>query len=128
MKKINIKNGLKKQLASSLAAEGQQLNTRMAKAEELFGVISSENKNTVRDVEKDEEHKIKILKKTFTIPEDEFELMDSLRKRVARNGVIVNKSEVLRSALIYLNKQDDKEIVNIIGSLRKLSSGRPAIK
>lgn len=69
--------------------------------------------------------KIKLVRDSFSMPEDEYELFGALKKRCIAGGIAAKKSEVLRAALITFSAQSDASIVSIVKSLPPIKTGRP---
>lgn len=69
--------------------------------------------------------KPKLVRDSFTIPEDDYALFTSLKQRALATGTEVKKSEVLRAGLSLLAKLDDAELVKAIGLVERIKTGRP---
>lgn len=66
-----------------------------------------------------------VIRATFSLPENAIAEIDAIREKLARNGVILNKSEVVRAALIALEDLSDKRAQTVVRSIKRLKAGRP---
>lgn len=69
--------------------------------------------------------KPKLVRDSFTIPESDYALFEALKQRALKSGIDVKKSEILRSALVTLDKLSDAELVNAFGLVERIKTGRP---
>ena len=69
--------------------------------------------------------KSKIKKDTFTIPEDEYVLIQEMIDRSMKMMKRINKSEVVRLGLISLSKLKDDDLLKLIDRIERLKVGRP---
>lgn len=70
--------------------------------------------------------KAKLVRDSFTMPEGEYALIATLKKRCLNAGVSVKKSEILRAAVANLAKLGDSSVVAAVGRLEVIKTGRPA--
>jgi hypothetical protein len=70
--------------------------------------------------------KVKLVRDSFTMPETEYALIASLKKRCLNAGVSAKKSEILRAAVAGLAKLSDASVVAAIRRLEVIKTGRPA--
>ena len=77
-------------------------------------------------VKEEKPKKTKIVRDSFTMPKDEYEHISTIKARCLKAGVGVKKSEVLRAALSCLAALSDAALVDAIGKLKPLKTGRPA--
>jgi hypothetical protein len=59
--------------------------------------------------------KPKLVRDSFTIPETDYALFETLKQRALAAGIEVKKSEILRAAVVTLAKLDDAQLVKAIG-------------
>jgi len=119
------KKDMKSALGASLKAEEQAVRSRFEKAESVLGrgrsspraepPLSSNGAN-------------KVIRDSFTIPKEEYELISRIKKRCMKAGVSANKSEVLRAGLAALEAMPDKDLANLLGKLTRVKTGRPPVK
>lgn len=70
--------------------------------------------------------KVKLVRDSFTMPENEYALIAELKKRCLAKGVPAKKSEILRAAVAGLAKLSDASAVAAIRRLPVIKTGRPA--
>jgi len=75
---------------------------------------------------KQERHKKpKVVRDSFTMPEDEYAHIAAIKARCLKGGVSAKKSEVLRAALIAFENFSDSELLQAISKLPTIKTGRP---
>lgn len=117
------KRDSKKSLDITLKSEGHAVETRFENAETLLKKREeaiSANSLTIK--------KNKVIRDSFTMPASYYILMSSLQQRCMREGVSVNKSELLRAGLDALNSMSTNDIVKFVQGLTKLKPGRRSQK
>jgi len=72
----------------------------------------------------DKPKKIKMVHDSFTMPENDYSQFAALKKKCLLAGVDVKKSGLLRAGLLYLSKLSDSELINTIGQVAILKTGR----
>lgn len=70
--------------------------------------------------------KPKLVRDSFTIPKDEYAVLDLLKERAAKLGRPTKKSEVLRAGVQALAAMTDSAFLASVGSVPALKTGRPA--
>ena len=73
--------------------------------------ILKKGKNLVRD--------------SFTMPADEHQLIDALKKRIRLLGGEVKKSELIRAGITLLNTLSNTALTSAINAIPNLKTGRP---
>lgn len=116
---------MKKALGASLKAEEQAVRSRFEKAET---VLSKKRAAPPPREELPRNGAGKVIRDSFTIPGDEYELISRIKKRCMKAGVSANKSEVLRAGLAALNQMSDGELAQAVESLTRVKTGRPPTK
>lgn len=66
-----------------------------------------------------------IIRETFSMPPSDSDLIDQLRQRSAAQGVMLNRSEILRAGLAALSTLSDAKLVEIANQVPKMKTGRP---
>ncbi len=84
--------------------------------------IAKDNKKGKPDKVK----KAKLVRDSFTMPEVEYALIATLKKRFLNAGVSAKKSEILRAAVATLAELSDASAVAAIRRLEVIKTGRPA--
>jgi hypothetical protein len=84
-------------------------------------------KSTAQDAGKDgiKIKKPKLVRDSFTIPKDEFEVLALIKQRSQAAGHSVKKSEVLRAGLRLLNSLSDKALLTALEAVPAIKTGRP---
>jgi hypothetical protein len=62
------------------------------------------------------------------MPDFDYELLESLRKRIASTGYILSKSETVRVGLQALAKMTDLELAHFATTIVRLKPGRVPLK
>lgn len=115
------KKDMKSALGVSLKAEERAVRDRFEKAESVIGGA----KSSPRIEQPTSNGAGKVIRDSFTIPADEYELISSIKKRCMKAGVSANKSEVLRAGLAALETMGDKDLANLFAKLQRVKTGRP---
>lgn len=113
------KKSMKDALNNSLKKEDDSVEVRFQKAETALAKRSPEPPPSRPS------HAM-VIRDSFSMPEDDYQLLDLLKKRGLKLAVSVNKSQLLRAGLIMLNNVSDKDFVNAIEQLDKVKVGRPS--
>lgn len=66
-----------------------------------------------------------VLRKTFSIPEDEMLVFKKIKNRALDYRIVISDSEVVRLGLILLSNLGDKDFQARILNVNKLPTGRP---
>lgn len=74
----------------------------------------------------DKPRKPKLVRDSFTIPKDEYAVLDALKQRAAKLGRPAKKSEVLRAGVQALAAMPDSAFLAAVGGVPALKTGRPA--
>jgi hypothetical protein len=118
------KKDMKSALGASLKAEEQAVRSRFEKAESVIGG----GKSAPRAQEQPRNGTDKVIRDSFTIPGDEYELISQIKKRCMKAGISANKSEVLRAGLAALEAMPERELVSLFANLQRVKTGRPPVK
>lgn len=82
------------------------------------------NKCIKKTVSKNSE---RVVRATFSLPGSALGEIDALRKKLALDGYILNKSEVVRVGLVALDGLTNKHTKAVICELERLRAGRPSL-
>lgn len=74
----------------------------------------------------DKARKPKLVRDSFTIPKDEYAVLEQLKDRAARAGRPTKKSELLRAGLQALAGLSDAAFLGAVSAIPSLKTGRPA--
>ncbi|MBS0389594.1 MAG: hypothetical protein JSR23_00340 [Proteobacteria bacterium] len=69
--------------------------------------------------------KPKLVRDSFTIPKDEYAVIESLKQRTARLSLPAKKSELLRAGLKLLAALDDAALRQAMQTVPTIKTGRP---
>ena len=70
--------------------------------------------------------KQKVVRDSFTMPEDEYSMIAALKKKCLAAGVAVKKSELLRAGLKALSGMTQANLNKHLSALPEIKTGRPA--
>lgn len=70
-------------------------------------------------------HKPKLVRDSFTIPKDEYAVLEALKSRALGLGQHVRKSELLRAGIQALGAMSDGAFLKTVGAVPTLKTGRP---
>ena len=70
-------------------------------------------------------HKPKLVRDSFTIPKEEYAVLDVLKSRALGLEQHVRKSELLRAGIQALNAMGDRAFLKAIDAVPTLKTGRP---
>ena len=73
----------------------------------------------------DKAKKPKLVRDSFTIPKNEFTVLDDLKLRAARLGRPAKKSEVLRAGIMALAAMGDAAFLACVTGVPAVKTGRP---
>lgn len=118
------KKDMKSALGASLKAEERAVRDRFEKAESVIGG----GKSSSRTEQPPSNGASKVIRDSFTIPADEYELISRVKKRCMKAGISANKSEVLRAGLAALETMADKDLANLFAKLQRVKTGRPPVR
>jgi hypothetical protein len=70
-------------------------------------------------------HKPKLVRDSFTMPKDEYQVLDALKRRALGLEKHVRKSELLRAGIQALAAMNDRAFLKAVGGVPTLKTGRP---
>ena len=110
------------QLQKTVAEEKKSLDDRFAKADVALGNAE----DPTPDPSPPAPEKKRVIRDAFSIPEDDYELIDKIRGRLVRELAMVrNKSEVVRAGLKLLYALDADQLREAAEAVEQLKPGRP---
>ena len=71
---------------------------------------------------KTKEKKVKVVRDSFSMPQDDYALISELKKKMVESGLKVKKSELLRAGLRLLDKSNAAQLKRTLSALQKTSS------
>ena len=69
--------------------------------------------------------KAKLVRDSFTMPEDEYQVLSDVKKACLKTGLAVKKSELLRVGVALLRDLDKTKLKAAIAALPPIKAGRP---
>lgn len=76
--------------------------------------------------EKKKSDKTKVIRDSFSFPEQDYRKISELKKTCLTAGIYVKKSEILRAGLHLLSKLDLSELKQVVEEVEKIQTGRPS--
>lgn len=123
-----MKKDLKSALGKSLKEETKAVEKRFAHADLVFSQEAKEGAITDSEVKGDEVKIDKVIRDSFTLPYDDYQLIELIKDRALKASVSVNKSEVIRAGLLALQSMSEKDLLIALNSITKIKSGRRSIR
>jgi hypothetical protein len=117
---------MKRALGASIRAEEDAFKSRFEKAESALGRNQSASKSQGKENGAGKAEKV--IRDSFTMPSSDYDLITTVRQRCLKQGISINKSEVLRAGLQALNTMPEKQLRDVVNKLSKVKPGRPAGK
>lgn len=77
------------------------------------------------DQTKEKIKKPKLVRDSFTMPEDEYRVLNDVKKACIKGGFEVKKSELLRVGVALIRNMDLAALKNVLATLPPLKAGRP---
>lgn len=109
---VTRKPAAKKVATATPARERAPKDLPVASATEVVGlVVVTEKQKLVRD--------------SFTMPKQEYELIDALKGRLLVLSTAAKKSELLRAGIVMLATLSDSELLAALARVPSLKTGRP---
>ena len=78
-----------------------------------------------KPAKKDKKGKTKVVRDSFTMPEDDYAKIAELKKVCLDAGIHVKKSELLRAGLHALGKLGISQLKRMISQIEQVKTGRP---
>ena len=75
---------------------------------------------------KEKRKKIKMVRDSFTMPENDYAKIAALKEKCLMSGVHIKKSELLRAGLSYLTKLSNHDLLKTVKQVERIKIGRPA--
>lgn len=113
-------------MRKSLTEETSRVEDRFAKAESFFGDSQPASHN--EDIPRAEPPISTIIRDTFSLPPNDYALLEQLRTRAIGLGQVINKSEFVRAGLHALIDMPEQEFFQAIVKIEKIKLGRPKPK
>ena len=111
----------KQALNRSLQAENQAVQSRFDRAEAVIRSDSEKSKSNPAPP-------LQAIRDTFSFPSDDYALIAQLQQRCLQSATVVNKSELVRAGLHALSDLPNEQLLQLIGHLTRLKTGRKSTK
>lgn len=121
---------MKSALSKSIANERTAIEDRFSKAESILG---GEKKRERRErapkpqVPKPAPKPVakKVVRDSFTMPEDDYQLLGELKTQCLKLGIEVNKGEIVRAGLKALAAMEAAQLRQALAAVERIKTGRP---
>lgn len=100
----------------------QKAASRFNIADEVLGITDNQEEDVVP------KSFARIVRKTFSIPENELQLIGKVREKALNKRVVLADSEIVRIGLLIASELSDEKLEEIAGRLEKMPMGRPSTK
>ncbi len=114
-----------KKTVASKAAAGRKSAATQAPAKKPAAKAPDASKAKSAPARAEKPKKPKLVRDSFTMPEDEYALLARLKKSCVAAGFEIKKSELLRIGVSLLSGMDPKKLQAAQQSLPQLKAGRP---
>ncbi len=107
--------------AKPAAAKPAAVKPAAAKTADAAAVSGSDAPDGARD----KVRKAKLVRDSFTMPEQEYAVLGQVKKACIKAGFEIKKSELLRIGVALISQLDMATLQNVLTSLPQLKTGRP---
>lgn len=115
---------IKSALIKSVEDERNTFNERFAKAESLL----NDNRSILEPKEKPKTiGKLKMVRDSFTLPENDYALIEKIKIDCMKAGVDANKSEIIRAGLHALSSMNQNDLKTSMSLVNRIKPGRPKL-
>lgn len=80
---------------------------------------------TDKAAQKEKVKKIKLVRDSFTMPEDEYAILGDVKKACLKAGIEVKKSELLRVGVALIHQLQIEKLREVLTRLPAIKAGRP---
>ena len=119
-KKASMKDALQASVKNEMTSKAAKLDKRFAAAEALTATHGEAGQGAQAEQQASAP---KVVRDTFSMPEDDFQLLEKLRSRARKMDLDTNKSELVRAGLRLLAGLDDARLEGLIRNVDKLKPG-----
>jgi hypothetical protein len=88
--------------------------------------LSAVKAEVEKPLKKDKPRKIKMVRDSFTMPENDYVKLAELKQKCLEAGVHVKKSELMRAGLLRLSRLNKTALLNAVAQVEIIKTGRPA--
>lgn len=119
------RKNMKSALSASLQAEDEAVKNRFEAADRA---LATSQRAVAPSVEQSQSPSNRVVRDSFTLPTDDYELIAAIRQRCLDAAVSVTKSEVIRAGLQALMAMSDARLLKQVSNVEKVKPGRPGKK
>jgi hypothetical protein len=65
-----------------------------------------------------------VVRDTFSMPANNYEIIDRVRNKVAKEGLIYTRSEIVRAGLLAIGSMSINDLLHLLGSVERMKPGR----
>ena len=130
-KKVSSRTAVKKRISAKTATR-KTVATKKATAKKTAvkkaNAPLATTKKTVKvtaPAQANKAKKAKLVRDSFTIPKNEYVVIDSLKKRAIASGQSVKKSELLRAGIKALAAMSEIQFMAALSNVPPIKTGRP---
>lgn len=87
--------------------------------------VKTRKSGSKNEFEVDKPQKIKVMRDSFTMPQNEYQKIAEIKALCLKTGLHVKKSEVLRAGLIALCAMSEAQLSAALSGIDKIKTGRP---
>lgn len=122
-------NRVKKSAATTLKKQAATTKAAVAKKAKAASKAKPPAKEPAaareKPAEKEKQRKPKLVRDSFTMPEDEYAVLGEVKKACLKAGIEVKKSELLRVGVALIRQLDSTRLKAALDALPPLKAGRP---
>ncbi|MBV5326507.1 MAG: hypothetical protein JZU65_02540 [Chlorobium sp.] len=121
MAKKSFLNNLK----HTIEQQDESLKERFAVAESMLMRTPTSDLKNKKTSKKDQDEAL-VIRDTFSMPPNDYRLIDVLKKKALKQQLMVTKSEIVRAGLLHLNSLPEKDLKTALIRVERLKTGRKA--
>lgn len=114
-----------KQAPATRTAPARTTRTKAAAAGKVAPVVPAPTKAEAKKDKKAKPTKMKVIRDSFTLPQDDYAKLAELKQVCLKSGLHVKKSELVRAGLRLLSRLDETQLHTEMSALEKVKTGRP---
>lgn len=123
---------MKSALTKSIATEREAVEDRFSRAEKILGGGSKtarkekpEQPKAVKPKPKPKPAPKKVIRDSFTMPEDDYQLIAEIKQQCLQMGIEAKKGEIVRAGLKVLAEMDAAKLRKALEAVERVKTGRP---
>lgn len=130
-KKVSSRTAVKKRISAktttrkTIAAKKATATKRVVKKASAPVATTKKTTKVTAPAQTTKVKKAKLVRDSFTIPKNEYVVIDSLKKRAIASGQAVKKSELLRAGIKALAAMSEIQFKAALSNVPPIKTGRP---